>query len=65
MEPIYAPDTQGPQKLLILIVIFENQYNCGEVCIFDASHLDAKPVCHLGLLKFILMGLHRIWNQDE
>lgn len=49
MEPIYAPDSEDPQQGWILTVIFDSQYNRSEVWIFDASHLDAEPVCRLAL----------------
>ncbi len=64
MEPIYAPDTEDPQKGWVLTVIFNSEYNRSEVWIFDASHLDAEPVSRLALPKVIPMGFHGIWNQN-
>ena len=64
MEPIYAPDTEDPQKGWILTVVFNSQYNLSEVWIFDASHLNAEPVCRLALPKVIPIGFHGTWNQD-
>ncbi len=65
MEPIYAPDTEDPQKGWILTVVFDSQSNRSEVWIFDAFYLDTEPVCRLALPKVIPMGCHGIWNQDQ
>ncbi|MBS9770249.1 carotenoid oxygenase family protein [Trichodesmium erythraeum] len=46
----------------MLTVVFDSQYNRSEVWIFDASHLDDEPVCHLVLLGIIPISFHSIWN---
>ena len=65
MEPIYAADSEDPQKGWILTVIFDSQYNRSEVWIFDASHLDAEPVCRLALPEVIPIGFHGTWRNKE
>ncbi|MDJ0554045.1 MAG: carotenoid oxygenase family protein [Microcoleaceae cyanobacterium MO_207.B10] len=62
MEPIYVPDTEDPDQGWVLTVVFDGDRNCSEVWIFDASHLDADPVCRLALPEVIPMGFHGTWN---
>lgn len=61
-EPIYAPDAKDPDRGWILIVVFDGNRECSEVWVFDASCLDAPPVCKLALPSVIPFGFHGTWK---
>ncbi|NET29688.1 carotenoid oxygenase family protein [Okeania sp. SIO1I7] len=64
MEPIYAPDAEDSHKGWVLTVIFDGERNCSEVWIFDASNLDAEPICQLALPKVVPMDFHGTRSQE-
>ncbi|HEY9811649.1 MAG TPA: carotenoid oxygenase family protein [Halomicronema sp.] len=61
-EPIYANDTENPDKGWILTVVFNGAENRSEVWVFEASSLDDEPVCRLGLPGVVPMGFHGCWK---
>ncbi|YAF97318.1 MAG: carotenoid oxygenase family protein [Nodularia sp. CChRGM 3473] len=60
--PIYAPDAQNPQQGWILTEVFDSDRCSSEIWIFDAEHLDAEPVCKLGLPSVVPFGFNGIWK---
>ncbi|PZO37746.1 MAG: hypothetical protein DCF19_17925 [Pseudanabaena frigida] len=62
MEPIFAPDSDNPDRGWIVTVVFDGDRECSEVWIFDSDRLDAEPVCRLALPSIVPMGFHGTWR---
>lgn len=61
-EPIYAPDTENPEKAWILTVVYDGNSHRSEVWVFDALRLDEEPVCKLELPSVIPPSFHGTWK---
>jgi carotenoid cleavage dioxygenase-like enzyme len=61
-EPIPAQSTQNPEQSWVLTVVYDGNSHSSEVWIFDSDHLDAEPLCKLGLPSVIPHSFHGTWN---
>ncbi|MCM1984570.1 carotenoid oxygenase family protein [Lyngbya confervoides] len=62
MEPIYVPSSDCPDRGWILSVLYDGDRHTSEVWIWDSDHLDADPLCRLGLPAVIPIGFHGQWQ---
>lgn len=60
VSPIYASDAENSEQGWILTEVFNRERT--EVWIFDATHLDAEPVCKLALPQVVPFGFHGTWQ---
>lgn len=64
-EPIYAADAHQPERGWILTLVYDGESDRSELWICDADHLDAGPVCRLGMPQVIPFGFHGTWQPDR
>ncbi|MGB7415166.1 MAG: carotenoid oxygenase family protein [Thermosynechococcaceae cyanobacterium] len=64
VEPIYVPNLDNPGQDWILTVVFDGNHDQSTVQILEAEHLDAGPVCILGLPEVIPPGFHGTWRSQ-
>ncbi|CAD5966188.1 Apocarotenoid-15,15'-oxygenase [Planktothrix tepida] len=62
MEPLFVQDRDNPQQGWVLTVVYDGDQNSSEVWVFDAEHLDAEPLCRLGLPSIVPNGFHGTWK---
>ncbi len=61
-EPIYAADSQNPDRGWILAVVYDSQHHQSEVWIYGSDRLDQEPLCRLSLPQVIPPGFHGTWR---
>jgi all-trans-8'-apo-beta-carotenal 15,15'-oxygenase len=61
-ELIVAPDATDPGKSWVLSVVYDGKAQSSEVWIFDSQHLEAGPVCRLGLPSPVAFSFHGTWK---
>ncbi|MBW4509099.1 MAG: carotenoid oxygenase family protein [Scytonematopsis contorta HA4267-MV1] len=61
-EPIYAPDTENPEKGWVITVVYDGNSHGSEVWVFDADRLNEEAVCKLELPGVVPHGFHGTWK---
>lgn len=61
-EPLYVHDADRPGEGWILTLAYDGERDRSEIWIYDANHLEAMPVCWLGLPEVIPLGFHGTWK---
>jgi all-trans-8'-apo-beta-carotenal 15,15'-oxygenase len=61
-EPIYVQNRTKTEKGWVLTVVYNSTEDNSELWVFDASYLNAEPVCRLALPLVIPPGFHGTWR---
>lgn len=66
-EPIFVPRPDGTAEDdgWVLVMTYDSLHHRSDIVIFDAQHIDQKPLATLHLQQHIPYGLHGSWTPER